>query len=202
MLIFLDVTEEKFAILFATEFHIGADRFILGTMSLCIVVTVHTNQRARATACVLWDNAFPEPNRISFRVRTQVSWGQVRNMLNMKWRRETNASFDLSDQAVNFLGRKLFRGGDFTDESNVIWEMFIKDKLPGKQFAFWPWFESMMALMKNPVFNNHWNNREIVGFASRSDAKAILEKEPHGTFLIRFSESAFGMVTVSLKSFS
>ena len=40
--------------------------FQVRTLSLPVVVIVHGNQEANATASILWDNAFAEQGRIPF----------------------------------------------------------------------------------------------------------------------------------------
>ena len=62
------VTEEKFAILFHATFHVGSNEIVLvaRTLSLPIVVIVHGNQEANASASILWDNAFAQRGRMLF----------------------------------------------------------------------------------------------------------------------------------------
>ena len=68
------VTEEKFTILFLAEFHVGTKElvFYVRALSLPIVVIVHGNQETNASASILWDNAFSEPQRIPFAVPGKV----------------------------------------------------------------------------------------------------------------------------------
>ena len=60
------VTEEKFTLLFKSDFSIGGNELVfqVNTISLPVVVIVHGNQEANAAASILWDNAFAETNRI------------------------------------------------------------------------------------------------------------------------------------------
>ncbi|XP_026517549.1 signal transducer and activator of transcription 5B-like, partial [Terrapene carolina triunguis] len=57
------VTEEKFTILFESQFSVGGNELVfqVKTLSLPVVVIVHGSQDNNATATVLWDNAFAEP---------------------------------------------------------------------------------------------------------------------------------------------
>merc|ERR1719445_483060 len=79
------VMDEKFSVLFWTEFTVGDLKFQLWTLSLPVVVIVHGNQEPQALATVTWDNAFAEWGRRPFVVPDKVTWGQVSNALNMKW---------------------------------------------------------------------------------------------------------------------
>ena len=79
------VTEEKFFILFLTEFHVGELSFQVWTLSLPVVVIVHGSQEAQAMATIIWDNAFSEWSRLPFRVPDKVFWTDLASALNMKW---------------------------------------------------------------------------------------------------------------------
>ena len=81
------VTEEKFCILFQSEFSVGGNELVfqVWTLSLPVVVTVHGNQECNATATVLWDNAFAEPGRVPFVVPEMVEWAQLADQLSMKF---------------------------------------------------------------------------------------------------------------------
>ena len=74
------VMEEKFSIVFWTEFVMGEGelKFQLWTLSTPVVVIVHGNQEPQALATVTWDNAFAESMRRPFVVTDKVTWGQVR----------------------------------------------------------------------------------------------------------------------------
>ena len=73
------VMEEKFSIVFWTEFVMGEGelKFQLWTLSTPVVVIVHGNQEPQALATVTWDNAFAESMRMPFVVTDKVTWGQV-----------------------------------------------------------------------------------------------------------------------------
>ena len=73
------------------------------------------------------------------------------------------------------------------------------DKLPNSSHTFWDWFCSMMVLTQQ-YLRSLWKKKYLVGFISRLDANALLEKSPEGTFLLRFSESVSGGVTIGYKA--
>uniref|UniRef100_A0A8C5B608 Signal transducer and activator of transcription 5B-like n=1 Tax=Gadus morhua TaxID=8049 RepID=A0A8C5B608_GADMO len=62
------VTEEKFTVLFESQFSVGGNELVfhVKTLSLPVVVIVHGSQDNNATATVLWDNAFAEPVTLVF----------------------------------------------------------------------------------------------------------------------------------------
>ena len=162
---------------------------------------LNPDQEANATASILWDNAFSESTRIPFKVPDQASWGQLFATLNMMWRKKIQSNFDLSEQAMLFLGHKLFRGSHFNLQSVVTWNMFNRENLPNRHFTFWQWFESVMSLMKTKYCVQNWNNRAIVGFISKNDCESILLRPEcgEGAFMMRFSDSELGGLTVSFK---
>lgn len=82
------VMDEKFALLFWSEFSIGNGEFSYQVCapSLPVVVIVHGNQEPHAWATILWDNAFAEWGRQPFLVPDKVPWCQVANTLNMKFK--------------------------------------------------------------------------------------------------------------------
>lgn len=183
------------------------------TLSLPIVVIVHGNQEANASASILWDNAFAQRGRMLFQgefkvtrdvwtiishlVPEKVPWSGLVKTLSMKWSRELNSKFGLSHRAINFLGQKIFRGHAFTEDTLVTWSMFNRENMPGRTFTFWQWFDSVMALMKHKLCVNYWNDHAVVGFIDRRECEQILQSQPHGTFLMRFSDSELGALSVS-----
>ena len=130
-------------------------------------------------------------------VPEKVPWSGLVKTLSMKWSRELNSKFGLSHRAINFLGQKIFRGHAFTDDTLVTWSMFNRENMPGRTFTFWQWFDSVMALMKHKLCVNYWNDHAVVGFIDRRECEQILQSQPHGTFLMRFSDSELGALSVS-----
>ncbi|GFN89650.1 signal transducer and activator of transcription [Plakobranchus ocellatus] len=121
------VTEEKFCILFQSEFSVGGNELVfqVWTLSLPVVVTVHGNQECNATATVLWDNAFAEAGRIPFVVPDQVAWSALADQLNMKFMSYTGKG--LSETNLSYIASKLFGDRDPTS-CMVTWSQFNKNK--------------------------------------------------------------------------
>ncbi|XP_029401603.1 signal transducer and activator of transcription 5B isoform X2 [Mus pahari] len=129
------VTEEKFTILFDSQFSVGGNELVfqVKTLSLPVVVIVHGSQDNNATATVLWDNAFAEP-----------------------------------------------------------------ENLPGRNYTFWQWFDGVMEVLKKHL-KPHWNDGAILGFVNKQQAHDLLINKPDGTFLLRFSDSEIGGITIAWK---
>nr|KAF7389710.1 hypothetical protein H0235_018194 [Vespula pensylvanica] len=194
------VMDEKFSLLFQSQFSVGGGELVfqVWTLSLPVVVIVHGNQEPHAWATVTWDNAFAEPGRIPFVVPDKVPWGQVAEALNVKFRSATGRS--LTDDNLHFLAEKAFRGGNAGGQeySSLLlsWAQFCKEPLPERNFTFWEWFYAVMKLTREHL-RSPWIDGYILGFVRKKQAEEMLANCPSGTFLMRFSDSELGGVTIA-----
>lgn len=192
------VMDEKFSLLFQSQFKVGGGELVfqVWTLSLPVVVIVHGNQEPHAWATVSWDNAFAEAGRVPFAVPEKVTWLSVASVLNCKFKAATGRG--LSEESVRFLAGKAFRNNHVADYSNVLlsWSQFCKDPLPDRSFTFWEWFYAIMKLTKEHL-RGPWNDGAIMGFVTRHQAEGMLKEKCSGTFLLRFSDSELGGVTIA-----
>jgi len=195
------VMDEKFSVLFWTEFTVGDLKFQLWTLSLPVVVIVHGNQEPQALATVTWDNAFAEWGRRPFVVPDKVTWGQVSNALNMKWTHACGSN--LTEENLYYLACKAFRNNNLPaqnlDEINQLvltWPLFCKDALPERNFTFWEWFYRILILTQTHM-QKLWMEGFVKGFITKQAAESLLMNKPSGTFLLRFSDSELGGVTIA-----
>lgn len=84
---------------------------------------------------------------------------------------------------------------DFTNRM-VSWSQFNKENLPGRTFTFWQWFDGVMELTKKHL-KEYWYNGLIIGFVSKQYANRLLNLRMNGTFLLRFSDSEIGGITIA-----
>uniref|UniRef100_H2ZZY7 Signal transducer and activator of transcription n=1 Tax=Latimeria chalumnae TaxID=7897 RepID=H2ZZY7_LATCH len=196
------VTEEKFTILFESHFSVGGNELVfqVKTLSLPVVVIVHGSQDHNATATVLWDNAFAEPGRVPFMVPDKVLWPQLCEALNMKFKAEVQSNRGLSDENFVFLAQKAFSSSSIHPEDyssmTIPWSQFNRESLPSRNFTFWQWFDGVMELTKKHL-KPHWNDGAILGFVNKQQAQDMLLSKPNGTFLLRFSDSEIGGITIA-----
>ncbi|KAJ6654720.1 hypothetical protein lerEdw1_006583, partial [Lerista edwardsae] len=200
--------------------------FRLQALSLPIVVIVHGNQDNNARATILWDNAFAEPGRIPFMVTERVSWKAMCETLNQKFMAEVQTTNGLCKEHYFFLAQKIFgdRPEDFQN-LKVSWAQFnkvtqwvlkagrgsgelgfpghahasswhLQEVLPGRGFTFWQWFEGVLELTKK-YLKEYWSDGLIMGFISKQYVHSCLIKEPVGTFLLRFSDSEIGGISIA-----
>lgn len=198
------VTEEKFALLFSTEITItGCDTpYRIQMISLPVVVIVHGSQDNNALATIIWDCAFSEPDRVPFVVPERVPWRMMCSTLNSKFTSEVQTQHHLDEYNQLFLAQKIFDKPDFADDfSNMLvsWAQFNKEVLPGRPFTFWQWFEGVMELTKKHL-KTYWSEGLIFGFIGKQHLHLILKDRPNGTFLLRFSDSEIGGITIAYVS--
>ncbi|CAH1242242.1 STAT5B [Branchiostoma lanceolatum] len=177
------------------------------TMSLPIVVIVHGNQDSNAWATILWDNAFAEPNRSPFCVPAEVTWSQLASALNCKWTYVNGRP--LSESNMKYLAAKAFNinnppeSEDF-GQTKISWSQFNKEPLqPNRSFTFWQWFDGVMELTKKNL-KGPWRmgtvhfSWTILGFVNKDRARdTMLMSKQNGTFLLRFSDSEIGGITIA-----
>lgn len=190
------VMDEKFSLLFQSQFSVGGGElmFQVWTLSLPVVVIVHGNQEPHAWATVTWDNAFCEPGRVPFAVPDKVAWVKVSECLSVKFRAATGRP--LTDENLSFLGAKAFRG-NFSDNNQLLtWAQFCKEPLTERNFTFWEWFYAVMKLTREHL-RGPWVDGAILGFIRKKQAEEMLSQCQNGTFLLRFSDSELGGITIA-----
>ncbi|NWX55150.1 STAT6 protein, partial [Promerops cafer] len=196
------VTEEKCAVLFSTNVTLTPSNVSihLQVLSLPIVVIVHGNQDNNAKATVLWDNAFSDIERVPFVVAERVPWDRMCDTLNLKFMAEVQTTKGLLKEHYFFLAQKIFNDHSASPEDfqnrHVSWAQFNKEILPGRGFTFWQWFDGVLDLTKR-CLKSYWSDRLIMGFISKQYVCKLLSMQLDGTFLLRFSDSEIGGVTIA-----
>ncbi|XP_028135421.1 signal transducer and activator of transcription 5B isoform X1 [Diabrotica virgifera virgifera] len=191
------VMDEKFSLLFQSQFSVGGGElmFQVWTLSLPVVVIVHGNQEPHAWATVTWDNAFSEPGRVPFAVPEKVQWNKVAETLSLKFRAATGRG--LTEDNLRFLAEKAFRG-NYNESTNSMlsWSQFCKEPLSERNFTFWEWFYAIMKLTREHL-RGPWVDGAIMGFVRKRQAEEMLSSCVCGTFLLRFSDSELGGITIA-----
>ncbi|KAL5254826.1 hypothetical protein ACHWQZ_G014308 [Mnemiopsis leidyi] len=208
------VTEEKFGVYFQCLVHVpykesysphphssrADSKKTLPAVSLPVTVTVHGSQSSAAEATIFWDNSFAPRNRDSFAHPGAQPWGELKARISDCFMKNTDRY--LNEDALRYLGMKVLNldSADDLDSKPVSWQAFSKDTLkkPDRTFTFWEWLYSCIDLIKKH-FLPMWKDNLIEGFISKARTEALLKSaEPH-TFLLRFSDSNQGMISISLK---
>uniref|UniRef100_A0AAY4D8T2 Signal transducer and activator of transcription n=1 Tax=Denticeps clupeoides TaxID=299321 RepID=A0AAY4D8T2_9TELE len=165
------VTEEKFTVLFESQFTVGGNELV-----------------------------FHVKGRVPFVVPDKVLWPQLCEALNMKYKAEMQSNRGLSEENLVFLAQKAFSNCSNNPEDyrsmTMTWSQFNRENLPGRTFTFWQWFDGVMELMKRHL-RAHWNDGAILGFVNKQQAQDMLMSKPNRTFLLRFSDSEIGGITIA-----
>ncbi|XP_043655788.1 signal transducer and transcription activator isoform X1 [Drosophila teissieri] len=187
------VMDEKFALFFYTTTTVNDFQIRVWTLSLPVVVIVHGNQEPQSWATITWDNAFAEIVRDPFMITDRVTWAQLSVALNIKFGSCTGRSLTIDN--LDFLYEKLQR----EERSEYItWNQFCKEPMPDRSFTFWEWFFAIMKLTKDHMLGM-WKAGCIMGFINKAKAQDDLLRSVYGigTFLLRFSDSELGGVTIA-----
>ena len=151
-------------------------------------VQVHPSQLMKVEGRVTWDRAFATVNRIPFQVPEEVSWAQMMALL-------VGFLPGLNPRHLAFLGNKLGIDGDI-EYTTVPMDVCTMLPIPNLTFSFWEWFSSTAQLIKVHA-NDIWWDGHIAGFISRHKCAKLLSQYPPGTFLLRFSETIKGGISMS-----
>jgi len=102
-----------------------------------------------------------------------------------------------------YLACKAFQRHDLDvnqfENMELTYDQFRKEKLANTNFTFWEYFESMMNLTKQQL-ESIWKAYDMIGFINKLTAEKLLENAQEGTFMIRFSDSTLGGVTIGSRS--
>jgi len=194
------VMDEKFSVLFWTEFTVSELKFQLWTFSLPVVVIVHGNQEPQALATVVWDNGFAEWGRRPFYVPDKVTWAEAGKALNMKWAAACGSP--LTEDNLYYLACKAFRNNNIPkipEEYNnlmLTWSLFCKETLPDRTFTFWEWFYRLLLLTSHNM-GRLWKEGFIMGFVTKQAVEKMLEQQQNGCFILRFSDLELGGVVIA-----
>ncbi|XP_030573674.1 signal transducer and transcription activator isoform X2 [Drosophila novamexicana] len=192
------VMDEKFALFFYATTTVNDYQIRVWTLSLPVVVIVHGNQEPQSWATITWDNAFADIVRDPFVVTDRVTWRQLSVALNTKFGSCTQRA--LTSENLEFLFEKLHRDNIVGERNNehISWNQFCKEPLPDRTFTFWEWFFAIMKLTKDHLLSM-WKAGRITGFINKAKAHDDLLRAVTGigTFLLRFSDSELGGVTIA-----
>lgn len=134
--------------------------------------------------------------RAPFAVPDKVPWCRVGEVLSMKFK--SYVGRDLPKESLHFLGGKAFRNPNLPDYDNLLltWAQFSKEPLQNHNFTFWEWFYQILKVTREHL-RGLWNDGTVMGFVGKKQAEEMLLQRPTGTFLLRYSDSELGGVTIA-----
>ncbi|CAJ0936864.1 unnamed protein product, partial [Mesorhabditis belari] len=191
-------TDQKYALLFhISPFQLGnLGKFDVWTMSLPLMVTVHGSQDCDAQGAILWQRAFSTVNRAQSGCDIQhVAWQELGEVIRYKFSLFTGARRPLSDSDLNYLYEKFFVP-NAQDIKPITFNRFAKERLRDDvNFSFWEWLFSIMQLIKQKLLK-FWDEGWCIGFISKQGASDAMHSSPEPTFLLRFSDTQTGAVSI------
>uniref|UniRef100_A0A914GW51 Signal transducer and activator of transcription n=1 Tax=Globodera rostochiensis TaxID=31243 RepID=A0A914GW51_GLORO len=184
-------TDQKYALLFhITPFQLGnLGKFDVWTLSLPIM-------DCDAQAVILWQRAFSSVNRTNASDDvSMVAWPDLSRVLRHKFFLFTGANRPLSESDLAYLGDKLGMHSH-GDNKPITFQRFAKQNLRDDvNFSFWEWFFLIMQLIKQKLLK-FWDEGWLVGFISKQDTSSQMMMCPNLTFLLRFSDTQTGAVSI------
>src|SRR5699024_2778674 len=120
-----------------------------------------------------------------------VHWSELASVLNSKFRKDvgTYRCSEHLDFIYSMIPNK--------NESNIVsWEQFSKLTLPMRQFTFFEWFYKTLILVREQLVKMYCDGL-IHGFISSEASEQLLLSCVDGTFLIRFSETFCGAISIA-----
>ncbi|OUC41211.1 STAT protein, DNA binding domain protein [Trichinella nativa] len=87
-------------------------------------------------------------------------------------------------------------------QAMILWNHAFASALPMREdvdFSFWSWFFEIAALIKQKLLRL-WDDGLITGFISREDARSLLLSLHESSFLLRFSDSHLGGLSISFSA--
>ncbi|CAN8013237.1 unnamed protein product [Ixodes persulcatus] len=195
------VMDEKFSLLFQSQFKVGGGELVFQVWQsvACpstVLMFLHLSQIVYA--CNTQTRGAPSSvqGRVPFAVPDKVPWPQLGEVLSMKFRSATGRG--LSEDNLRYLAGKAFRNAQIQDFTNMLvsWSQFCKEPLPERNFTFWEWFYAIMKVTREHL-RALWNDSVVWGFVGRRQAEDMLRQGCNGTFLLRFSDSELGGVTIA-----
>lgn len=126
-------------------------------------------------------------------------WKDVGELLSMKFRQYVGRS--LTPDALNFLAIKACRisnnnYGKDLKQLTLSWSLFAKEPLPDRGFTFWEWFYAILKVCQAHLVPL-WKEGAVLGFVDKKVSEEMIKNCPAGTFLLRFSDSELGGVSIS-----
>lgn len=195
------IVEKPTALLARASIHYGVTQYHLFQLSMPIVVIVHNNQDQIAWAAAIWDSVFCSPNDPYNKVE-QGSWHALANAINAKFKKDVTRG--LTEENMEFLYWKLTSSDLQANPDPIItWTQFARDRLrpvPTMNdrdcFTFWQWVYASLKLI-NHNLSGMWQNGLIEGFIHKHHVQAKLGTSQNGTFILRFSDSMTGAISVA-----
>ena len=161
-------------------------------LSVHTAVIVHAKQEYQAWGKIMWENTIAKHN-LNITNGNQISFPFLLERLNQKFYSIVGENLtETNKRAISCF----FTNTIPQSELVVSYDSFCKVK--AVKHTFWDWFYHAMKLIKDVKNLKEMVGRgHIEGFISYGETITKLMSCTNGTFLVRFSESVLGALTIS-----
>lgn len=170
----------------------------LSKMSFPVAIKTHANQNHDVWAAVIWDNAYcTQPYQLR---PVEGNWILLRDAMDRYFMQEIGRH--LSEINLKYLFEKCCKAAynfETMQTTIVTISKFCIEKAKNCDFTFFEFFYDAIRLIKECLLEL-WLNDYVIGFVSKIESETILSTFCSGTFLLRFSESETGAVTMAYKT--
>lgn len=128
---------------------------------------------------------------MGFECEPAVSWHRLIRELSRYHMRIISS--ELAEEHIKFLS--IVIGAD-SQERSISWQKFNKELLPERTFTFWEWFHGTCETSRRHMLPL-WQDGLVHGYVSKDDAQEMLIRATVGNFMMRFSASIVGGVSIS-----
>ena len=126
----------------------------------------------------------------------RVPWPQLVRGLQLVWRTQVSSADPLEPRHLACLVSKLRWPGQVGEDFEVTWQQFQGQPLAPYTFTFWQWFFGAVRLTRDHMVGP-WRKGLVLGFVAKQEGEALLALRPQGTFLLRFSDSILGGISIA-----
>lgn len=136
----------------------------------------------------------------NFKVPDRVSWSSVADILNYRFALQTGRGLDVRQLRVlrTKIAPDLESKSD--GEASISFARFAKE-VTISGLPFWAWFYACLKLTEKHMLNT-WRSGLVYGFVKRGDAERMLTGKKAGTFILRFSDTVLGGLSVCYTAMS
>ncbi|XP_031631941.1 signal transducer and transcription activator-like [Contarinia nasturtii] len=187
------VIENRYVLKYCLNLRIFKIKYTASIISRSIFVIVHKNQEAMANAANIWDKHFSDIDRIK---NQSVPWSKMCVVLKIFFKNITGC--ELNDGHLYALHAKTSQD-KIIDGENFLWKPSCKSRYKNivkanNIFSFWEWFYEIMKIVRDHI-KPLWEKGLVHGFVNETALNQLLDYRI-GTFLLRFSDSVPGAITI------
>uniref|UniRef100_A0A336N584 CSON006720 protein n=1 Tax=Culicoides sonorensis TaxID=179676 RepID=A0A336N584_CULSO len=213
------ICDDKYCLVFKTAIQFPKHKNIeIFTYSKPILIITNNSQENAALESIVWDTACASIDRIPFKTSPKtIKWRLLKSALSEMFHKMVGRK--LSDENLKFIFDKILTNSKTPRRPDLMMDDYEIDRKTQlnrtlsnckieinpdeanngnenkKAVTLFGWIAILMQTC-NCFFRTEWKEGLIHGFLEKKEAERIVIKEQPGTFIIRFSESLLGALTI------